>query len=148
VFGFVAAGLITTSQLNNLLLKRHKSEDIARTALMIQATLGLGMLLLALFNSLTLSLIIFLIFCILACQGFVFPNTSALALNPFTKSAGSASALLGSIQLSIGAIASILVSVLHNNTSIPMISIMAACAVISYLILLLVPTTKLTAKSK
>src|SRR5690606_284128 len=90
---------------------------------------------LALSDQLTLNGIVILIFCFLACQGFVFPNTSALALNPFTKSAGSASALLGTIQLSIGAISSVLVSVLHNRTTIPMVSIMAACALISYLIL-------------
>src|SRR5690606_1709295 len=106
---------------------------------MIQAIVGFLMLVLALTNSLSLYAIVFLIFCFLACQGFVFPNTSALALNPFSKSAGSASALLGSIQLSIGALASVLVSVLHNNTNIPMVAIMAACAIISYLILLFVP---------
>ena len=139
IFALVAAGLITTSQLNNLLLRRFKSEDIAKNALMVQAFVGFAMLVLALTNLLSLSLIVFLIFCFLACQGFVFPNTSALALNPFSKSAGSASALLGSIQLSIGALASVLVSVLHNNTNLPMVGIMATCAIASYLILVLIP---------
>jgi len=144
VFALIAAGLITTSQLNNFMLKRLKSESIAKFALMIQAIVGFTMLVLAVTNLLTLYAIVFLIFCFLACQGFVFPNTSALALNPFSKSAGSASALLGSIQLAIGAIASVLVSVLHDNTNIPMISIMAACAIFSYFILLFVPGQKKT----
>lgn len=147
VFALIAAGLITTSQLNNIMLRRLKSEDIARSALMIQAIVGFTMLILALTNFLTLYGIIFLIFCFLACQGFVFPNTSALALNPFTKSAGSASALLGSIQLSIGAIASVLVSFFHNKTNIPMVSIMAACAIFSYLILLFFPKIKKETKN-
>lgn len=137
VFGLVAAGLIIASQLNNLMLKRYTSATVARYALMMQAIMGLSLFLFALFDLLTLTGIIFFIFCFLACQGFVFPNTSALALNPFTKSTGSASALLGSIQLSIGAIASALVSLLHNNTSIPMTSIMAFCALSSYLILVI-----------
>jgi len=102
---------------------------------MVQSVVALLMFILAMADLLTLSGIILLIFCFLACQGFVFPNTSALALNPFTKSAGSASALLGTIQLSIGAVSSVLVSVFHNRTSIPMVSIMAVCAVVSYLIL-------------
>jgi len=144
VFALIAAGLITTSQLNNFMLKRLKSESIAKFALMIQAIVGFTMLVLAVTNLLTLYAIVFLIFCFLACQGFVFPNTSALALNPFSKSAGSASALLGSIQLAIGAIASVLVSILHNKTAIPMISIMAACAIFSYFILLFVPGQKRT----
>lgn len=142
VFALLAAGLITTSQLNTLMLKRFSSESISKYALMAQAIAGSLMLILALNNSLTLYGIIILIFCFLACQGFVFPNTSALALNPFSKSAGSASALLGTIQLSIGAIASVLVSIAHNRTNIPMVSIMAACAIVSYLILLFIPKNK------
>lgn len=135
VFALIAGGLITSSQLNNLLLRRYRSESIAKNALMIQSAVAILMFTLALANLLSLSGIIILIFCFLACQGFVFPNTSALALNPFTKSAGSASALLGTIQLSIGAISSVLVSILHNRTSIPMVTIMAVCAVVSFLIL-------------
>jgi DHA1 family bicyclomycin/chloramphenicol resistance-like MFS transporter len=135
VFALIAGGLITSSQLNNLLLRRFRSETIAQNALMVQSAVAILMFILALANLLSLSGIIILIFCFLACQGFVFPNTSALALNPFTKSAGSASALLGTIQLSIGAISSVLVSVLHNRTSIPMVTIMAVCAVVSFLIL-------------
>jgi DHA1 family bicyclomycin/chloramphenicol resistance-like MFS transporter len=146
IFALLAAGLITTSQLNTLMLKRYTSEVISKYALMVQAIAGSLMLILALANSLTLYGIIILIFCFLACQGFVFPNTSALALNPFSKSAGSASALLGTIQLSIGAIASVLVSLAHNRTNIPMVSIMAACAIISYLILLFIPKSKNKAK--
>jgi DHA1 family bicyclomycin/chloramphenicol resistance-like MFS transporter len=146
IFALLAAGLITTSQLNTLMIKRFTSEIISKYALMVQAIAGSLMLILALTNSLTLHGIIILIFCFLACQGFVFPNTSALALNPFSKSAGSASALLGTIQLSIGAIASVLVSIAHNRTNIPMVSIMAACAIISYLILLFIPKSKTKAK--
>lgn len=151
VFGLVAAGLITASQLNNLFLRRHTSATVARYALMMQAIVGFLLFLFALLDMLNLFGMIFLIFCFLACQGFVFPNTSALALNPFTKSTGSASALLGSIQLSIGAIASALVSIMHNNTTIPMTSIMAFCAVSSYLILVIAsrkPDTKAMVSKK
>ncbi len=139
VFGFVAAGLITTSQINSLMLRRFKSENIAKYALMAQAIVGAVLLLLTITGTIGLYSMIFLIFCFLACQGFVFPNTSALALNPFSSLAGSASALLGSIQLGIGAIASALVSVFHNNTILPMVEIMAACAIISFIILLFAP---------
>src|SRR3546814_13305305 len=88
VFALIAAGLMTTSQLNTLMLKRFSSESISKYALMAQAIAGSLMLILALSNSLTLYGIIIIIFCFLACQGFVFPKTSALALNPFSKSAG------------------------------------------------------------
>jgi len=139
VFGFIAAGLITTSQINNFMLKYYRSEHIAKFALLAQAIVGITLLVLTLTNNANLYNVIILIFCFLACQGFVFPNTSALALNPFSVLAGSASALLGSIQLGIGAIASALVAALHNDTMLPMVGMMAACATISIAILLLAP---------
>lgn len=139
VFGIIAAGLISSSQVNSLMLKRFSSENLAKRALMLQSGISLLLFGLAWANQLTLPLCVLLIFLFLVCQGFVFPNTSALALNPFTSLAGSASALLGSIQLGVGAIASVMVSVLHNNTVIPMVSVMAACACISYAILLFAP---------
>ena len=47
----------------------------------------------------------------------------------FGRNAGSASALMGAIQMSIGAGTSALVSVLQNHTALPMTTLMACCAV-------------------
>lgn len=137
-FGILAGGLITSSQVNNLVLKKYSSEVISKNALMIQAMAGITMVTLTLTGTINLYLLIGLIFCYLSCQGFVFPNTSALALNPFSRLAGSASALLGTIQMSIGAFASFLVSLLHDNTALPMVEVMAGCSTLSFGILLLV----------
>ncbi len=70
-----------------------------------------------------------LIFIFLCCQGFIFPNTSALSLAPFSNNAGSASALMGGIQMSIGALASAIVSWLNDQSAVPMTAVMAICAV-------------------
>lgn len=142
VFGIIAFALISASQLNNLILRKRRSERIAQVALFCQSLFGIALVLTTIMGALTLYNSVFLIFGFLGCQGFVFPNTSALALNPFSKLAGSASALLGSIQLGIGAIASALVSVFHNHTAMPMVAVMAGCAILSYLILLLIPKGK------
>jgi len=80
-----------------------------------------------------------LIFCFLFCFGFVNPNAMALALQPFTRNAGSASALIGCLQMVAGASASGLVSFLHNGTAIPMVSVMAGSACISLLVLACAP---------
>jgi DHA1 family bicyclomycin/chloramphenicol resistance-like MFS transporter len=65
----------------------------------------------------------------LCTQGFVFPNASALSLASFGHNAGSASALLGAIQMTIGACTSALVSILQNHTALPMTGVMACCAI-------------------
>jgi hypothetical protein len=48
------------------------------------------------------------LFCFLCCIGVTNPNASALAIAPFTRNAGSASALLGFFQLGTRAVISTL----------------------------------------
>jgi DHA1 family bicyclomycin/chloramphenicol resistance-like MFS transporter len=136
IFALVAIGLIASSQVNSFLLRTHKSGQIIKVALLCQTITGI-----ALFAGSALGLLgvlstISLIFIFLCCQGFTFPNTSALSLAPFSKNAGSASALLGCIQMAIGAATSALVSFLSNHTALPMTGVMASCAVVSLIIVI------------
>jgi DHA1 family bicyclomycin/chloramphenicol resistance-like MFS transporter len=62
-------------------------------------------------------------------------NAIALALEPFTRNAGTASALIGSLQMVAGALSSGLVSYLHNGTMMPMVLMMAGCTCIGLLLL-------------
>lgn len=137
IFAAIAMGLITSSQVNTIMLKRFTSEQIIRIALLCQSVTGILLFLGTYYDLLGLFSTIFLIFIFLCCQGFTFPNSSALSMAPFTKNAGSASALMGAIQLGIGAFTSALVSVLHNNTALPMSGVMASCALVSFGVLML-----------
>ncbi|MDQ3277685.1 MAG: multidrug effflux MFS transporter [Bacteroidota bacterium] len=135
IFALIAAGLIGSSQLNNIMLKKYSSGQIIRTALTVQATVGLLLAIGTATGWMNLYSTIFLIFLFLCCQGFSFPNASALSMAPFAREAGSASALMGAIQMGIGAVASALVGVFFNNTALPMTGVMAGCAVFALLIL-------------
>lgn len=136
IFAIIAGGLIGSSQVNTLMLRRYSSEQIIRVALLCQSIAGVTLLIGTMFHFVGLFSSIFLIFIFLSCQGFTFPNSSALSMAPFTFNAGRASALMGAIQLGIGAFTSALVSFLHNETALPMAGVMAACAVLSSLVLL------------
>ncbi len=61
--------------------------------------------------------------------GLALPNSTAAALAPHPSLAGSASALLGFIQMAAGALAGWLVGWLHDGTTIPMASVIAIMAV-------------------
>jgi DHA1 family bicyclomycin/chloramphenicol resistance-like MFS transporter len=135
IFAMIAMGLIGASQLNSLLLRKYKSEQIIRVALFCQSITGMLLFAGAITGRIELFSTVFLIFIFLSCQGFTFPNTSALSLAPFTKIAGSASALLGAIQMGIGSLSSAMVSFLNNHTAIPMSGVMACCAICSFIIL-------------
>lgn len=74
-------------------------------------------------------------FLFLSCQGFSFPNSAALSLAPFTKEAGTASALMGAMQMGFGALASALVGLISNGTTLPMTGVMAGCALTGLIIL-------------
>ena len=136
IFAFIAMGLITASQVNTLLLRKYTSEQIIRVTLFFQCLAGIALVLGTWFHLLGLFSTIFLIWVFLSTQGFAFPNSSALCLAPFTKNAGTASALMGAIQLGIGAVSTALVSIFANGTAMPMAAVMCVCALCSFVVLL------------
>lgn len=137
IFALLSVGFIGGSQVNSFLLKTFKSEQIVLTALICQSVVGILFFIGTADNLLGLTGTICMLFIFLACLGFTFPNASALSLAPFSKNAGSASALMGAVQMAIGAMASIAISVFSNQTAIPMVGVMAASAVLALLILLI-----------
>jgi len=132
IFALIAMGLIGSSQLNSVMLKNYKSEQIIKVALFCQSITGITLFVITIFGWTELFSTIFLIFIFLCCQGFTFPNSSALSLAPFGHNAGSASALMGAIQMSIGACTSALMSMLQNHSALPMAGVMACCAIASF----------------
>ena len=132
IFALISIGVIGSSQLNNIALRKSSSEQIIKAATFCQSIIGIILAGTTILGLNELFITILLIFLFLCCQGFIFPNASALSLAPFGHSAGSASALLGAIQMGIGAGASALVSVLQNGTPLPMTGIMACCAITAF----------------
>lgn len=136
IFALLAGGLILASQINRIVLKKYKSEQVVRVALVCMSIVGVALMLSSMNGLLPLPLILLLLFCYLSCMGYILPNASALAMSPFTKGAGSASALMGAIQMGIGACVSIVVSKIQNGTAMPMGLVMAICAVVALLVLM------------
>jgi len=135
IFAIIAGGLITSSQVNNLLLTKYRSEQIIPVVISVQCGIAALLVTGTALNVLNLYGTIACIFVYLCCQGFSFPNSSALSMAPFSKEAGSASALLGSIQMALGAVASALVGVLSDGSALPMVSVMAACSFSALIVL-------------
>jgi len=138
IFAFIAAGLIGSSQINSLLLRKFKSEQVIKIALFVQSFMGIVLFLLTFQGWINELEMIGLIFLFLCCQGFISPNASALSLAPFAKQAGSASALMGFLQMGIGSVASALVSILstaYHGTALPMTGIMAFCAILGSILI-------------
>jgi DHA1 family bicyclomycin/chloramphenicol resistance-like MFS transporter len=136
IFAIIAFGLIVSSQLNSVLLRKYKSQQIIRIALLCQSLTGICLVTFTYTGLIGLYSTILLICIFLCCQGFTFPNSSALSLAPFSRTAGSASALMGGIQMGIGSLTAAAVSMLSNHTALPMTGVMAGCSLLSFFTLL------------
>lgn len=136
IFALLSVGFITCSQLNHLFTRRYSSETILKTTIIIQCIVGF-MYFIGVINGWygILANIIFL-FILLACTGLTFPNAAAVALAPFSKNAGSASALLGFIQIGIGGLISSGVGMMNIKGSLPTALIMAFSSITALIILI------------
>ncbi|MBB2148443.1 multidrug effflux MFS transporter [Pedobacter gandavensis] len=136
IFALLATGLIGSSQINTFLLRKYRSEQVIFAALSTQVLVVLFFLLGSINNWFGLTETVLLLFLFLSCLGLTNPNTSALSLAPFSKNAGSASALMGAVQMGLGALASFGVSMFEVKSAVPMVAIMTGTTIIALLILL------------
>jgi MFS transporter, DHA1 family, multidrug resistance protein len=136
IFATLTMGFIGGSQVNVFLLRRFNSELIFSRALLLQVLTGL-LFLVGTRNGwfgMTATLILFFVF--LSCIGLTYPNAAAIALAPFSKNAGSASALLGFLQMGTGALISTGIGFFHSGATVAIIALLSSTALISLLVLL------------
>jgi len=133
LFGLNAAGLIAGSQFSARLLRRLPPHHLLRTAQRFLAAAGLAALALTLAGYMNLALLMACIFIYMASQGFVNPNAAALALSGQDGRLGVASALMGTLQLSCGAITGLAISAWQSPGPLPLVAVLCACACLSWL---------------
>lgn len=137
IFALLSIGLIGSSQVNTLMLRRYKSEQLIFAALICQLFIVSLFLIGSINHWFGLIETVVLLFIFLCCLGFTNPNTSALSLAPFSRNAGSASALMGAVQMGLGALASFGVSMFEVKSAVPMVSIMTGTTITALVILTL-----------
>jgi DHA1 family bicyclomycin/chloramphenicol resistance-like MFS transporter len=135
IFAFLSVGLIGSSQLNILLLNKFSSPQIYRAAMYLQFTVAVLLFVLGNMPGFPIYGMIALLFVLLGSLGAALPNGSTLALIPFDKNAGSASAMLGILQMGLGALASSAVGVFGSGI-FPVVSTIAASTTIALVIYL------------
>lgn len=136
IFALLATGFIGASQFNAWLLKKMDSETLFFRCIWVQSVSGLIFILGSAFGWYGLFSTLALFFVFLSCAGLTYPNAAAIALTPFTKNAGSASALLGFIQLGVGAVISSGIGASASKDAFPVIAIMGVTAFLGLCIML------------
>jgi DHA1 family bicyclomycin/chloramphenicol resistance-like MFS transporter len=134
LFGCNAAGFILASQLNSWLVLRHGPGYWARIIVWFSWLCALTLLLLAMLRPASLWPLLIPLFGCMASLGILLPNTSACAMAGQGRHAGSASALMGSLQSVVAAAAAGMVGVLHDGSAVPMAVVMVGCSALTVLI--------------
>lgn len=131
LFGSNALGFILVAQLNAWLVARHGPAYWLGKTVWFYLACGLGLLLVALSKPLALWPLLIPLFGCIASLGILLPNASACAMAGQGKHAGSASALLGSVQFVIAASAAAMVGVLHDGSAWPVAVVIFSCAALA-----------------
>ena len=129
VFGASAGAFIVASQVNPHLLQRFGAPRVIRagvsvylvaaSVLLACAVLGLGG---------PLGVVLPVVF-VMGSMGFVMPNSAVGALSRHAAQAGSASALMGTMQFCLAACSGVLVGLFTDGTARPMAALMLAGAI-------------------
>jgi DHA1 family bicyclomycin/chloramphenicol resistance-like MFS transporter len=126
VFAVNSAGLIAMSQLGGHIVGRVGAHTLLRWGLCGVAFGATGTLIVTLAHAGLAPLLVSL-FVIMAANGLVFPNATAVALADQEGALGSASALLGMAQFGTGALVAPLVGLGGPRDALPMAVVIGAC---------------------
>ena len=125
LFAMNAIGMLAVSQLNHRLLARFTPRELLGAGLAIGSLSGLAVLVVTLVGGLGIVALAVPLFVLVASLGFVFPDSTALALSLHPDVAGSASAYFGTFRLGLGALATPLVGIGGAVSGLPMAIVIA-----------------------
>jgi len=125
IFAGLSVGFIGSNQVNVLLLRKFTSEQIFRGALLVECPASLLFLVGSIYGWFGLAPTLVLLFIALSSLGLAYPNAAALALSPFDRNIGSASAMLGFLQIGVSGLASASIGIFDAHGMLPVTLILA-----------------------
>jgi len=102
IFGVNALGLVAGTQINRALALRIPLMNLLTAGLVGAAASAVAILVVTVAGGVGRAAILIPMFTVMVSLGFVLPNATALALNRHADAAGTASALLGAVQMGAG----------------------------------------------
>lgn len=129
IFAVNSLGMVVASQLNGWLVTRHGVHRLLAVGMWLTAAAGLGVLV-STVSGLGLAGLLPAFFAFMCGVGVVVPNTTALVMNAYPDSAGTASALFGAFQFVIAAVAPPLAGVAGEHAVLPTALLVAAAGLL------------------
>jgi MFS transporter, DHA1 family, multidrug resistance protein len=134
LFAINGIGLVLSAQANAALVRRVAPIRLLRTALVVQGVFAVGLVVVAATGAGGLVGILVALWLVLALQGLIPANASALALTRHGEIAGTAAAVIGAFQSGVAGLVSPLVGVLGGD-AVAMSGVMLGAVVTSLLVL-------------
>ncbi|MBS7697388.1 MULTISPECIES: multidrug effflux MFS transporter [unclassified Chelatococcus] len=131
-FSINAVSFIGVSQFTSMLGRRYGLRNIVRPAVAIYAVLMVLLFVLFALGFDHLAIMVVLLFVANGALGLVIPTSAVLALEDHGALAGTASALMGTLQFATGSVVIAVVGLFVDGSALPMIGGMAACAIASF----------------
>jgi DHA1 family bicyclomycin/chloramphenicol resistance-like MFS transporter len=125
LFALNAVGLVVVSQIGRHLVGRLGPQRLVVIGIAICAADGVGLMATVLLHG-GLAPVELCFFGLLSSYGLASPNATALALAPFPHVAGSASALMGTLQFCLGAAVAPLIGVAGKHSDVPAATVILA----------------------
>src|SRR5450432_1164810 len=135
IFSGLAVGFIGSNQINVFLLRKFSSEQIFRATLLVECPVATLLLVGTIYGWFGLPATLVLLFISLSSLGLAYPNAAALALVPFDRNIGSASAMLGFLQIGVSGLAAASIGIFDSHTMMPVALVLATTSWIGFAIL-------------
>ncbi len=136
LFALNGLGLVLSAQVNASLVRRVAPVRLLRAALPLQGVFAVGLLVVALTELGGLIGLLAVLWLVLAFQGLIPANASAIALSRHGERAGTAAAVIGAVQSGLAGAVSPMVGVLGGD-AVAMSVVMLAALVLALLVLVL-----------
>jgi DHA1 family bicyclomycin/chloramphenicol resistance-like MFS transporter len=133
-FSVNAIAFIGSAQLTGRIGRRIGLQAMVRAASTFSAAVLLAVLAVTLAGLDNVAVLIVMLLPAFGGLGLVIPSTLALALENYGPTAGTAAALLGTLQLVTGAAVIAAVGLVSGGTVVPMVAAMAGCATVAFVI--------------
>ncbi|HEY9078728.1 multidrug effflux MFS transporter [Magnetovibrio sp.] len=132
-FAVVVLGYMSGTQVSVRLLKNRSLEYVVGLGGRIALVAGIAGLLTVWLAPPSVFAVIVPIFCYNISFGIIMPNTMAGGIGPFPHMAGTASALMGFVQMALAAFSGALVGHLYDGTALPMMAVIAVTGTLAWL---------------
>ncbi|MEH6650132.1 MAG: Bcr/CflA family multidrug efflux MFS transporter [Motiliproteus sp.] len=131
LFGCNIVLMMLLNWVNSRIIMRTGLATMIGRASLFQAIIGMLLLVSVLVLD-QLAALFPLLVLFVGCIGLLGANCSAAVVSPFDRTAGSAAAILGTSRFLIGGLTAVAVSLLHDETALPMAMVISLCGVIGY----------------